>query len=342
MRSHKNYFLIIFTAIFMLLFTACEMEYNFASSNQLRRKDAKKFIIEKEVVEPIKKLDINARISDIELLPADDYYVEIDYMYWEDEPEYSIKDGVLSFIDKKSFPNSYTIDFNLHNNIRIYLPEDALLDYMTISTSNGDITASGFISKDLDFTLSYGDLTLEKATTSKADITLSCGKSAITDVSIGKLEYVNSYGNAEFKNINTADIKLPDNATYDYTHISMSCGNSNINSLISSSVDVTNSYGDIICKEVTADGAKMNLSCGDFKINNSDIKDIDISNSYGNANLSLTGSEKDYDLDLETSYGDIEVDGKSYDEHLQRDNKGTRVINATLSSGDVEVIFKQE
>jgi DUF4097 and DUF4098 domain-containing protein YvlB len=53
-----------------------------------------------------------------------------------------------------------------------------------------------------------------------------------------------------------------------------------------------------------------------------------------------SGPASDYALDLDTSYGKVKVDGDNYDEHLKRNEDGSKSIKANLSSGDVTVDFK--
>jgi DUF4097 and DUF4098 domain-containing protein YvlB len=298
------------------------------------------FNIEKSVVDPITQIVIHTGMAEVELIPADDFYVEIDFMYWEEEPEYSLKDGKLYFDDSDAFPNSYSINFNLDNSIKIYLPEDADLSSLVINNSSGDVSLAGFAAEDMTVTVSYGNFTMKEAAAAEADITLSSGSSKISDFQVGEMDFTNSYGNAKFTNINTGNPLMTEDVTYDSINITMSSGNVNILGLNSSSVDISNSYGDVTCEEVVADEFEAGLSSGNFELLQSDINDIDVKDSYGDVTLNLAGPASDYALDLNTSYGKIKVGDKSYEEHLIVENDGTRTILADLSSGDVKVSFK--
>lgn len=322
------------------ILTGCSFSYVMNSANRLERSDAKDFTVEKSEVEPITKVDIHTRIADVEFVQADSFFVEIHYLYWEEKPEYEIKDGALFFDDRDAFPDSYSIDFNLHNTIIVYLPKDSAMEYVSIENSSGDVDITGFAAEDLDVTVSYGNLTMKEASASAADITLSSGTSKMTDFNVGKLDFTNSYGNAKFTNINIANVNLPKGASCDECSINMSSGSVDIDGMYAPTIDIRNSYGNVTCDKFQADTAKFNLSSGDLLINNGDINSAEVVDSYGDVTMRLPGPAADYSLDLDTSYGKIKVDGDSYEEHVKLDGDGSKSISADLSSGDVIVDFK--
>ncbi len=113
-----------------------------------------------------------------------------------------------------------------------------------------------------------------------------------------------------------------------------------MNNLVSNSLEIENSYGNITGKELSVGDFDSNLSSGDLTVTESIVEDIDIENSYGNVTLSLNGIAEDYMLDLNTSYGKIDVDNTSYEAHLIRENGGNKKIKASLSSGDLKLNFE--
>lgn len=332
---------VLFTLLSAALFTGCGVRYIMnGNTNYLRKDDGIDFTIDKSIVEPLTLIEIHTGMAEVELIPSDDFYVEIDYMYWEEEPEYTLENGKLYFNDSNSFPNSYSINFNLDNKIKIYLPEVAALTGLQIENSSGDVTLAGFVAEDLEITVSYGDLTIKEAAASTADLTLSSGTSKITDFQVGELDFTNSYGNARFTNINTGEALLPATVTFDQFNLSMSSGDVDIKGLVCNSIEITDSYGNVSFEEVTATEADINLSSGNFEVSQSELQQIDTENSYGNVTLDLKGSASDYSFDLNTSYGNIKLEEKSYEEHLIIENDGTKKITADLSSGDVKVDFE--
>ncbi len=331
--------LALFIVIGITLMTGCGFTYVINATNRLDRDDAKEFKVEKTEVAPITNIDIQTSIAEVELIEAEQFYVEIDYLYWDEKPEYSFENGELHFDDSDCYPNSYSINFNLDNYIRIYLPKNSNLKNISIEDSSGDVNITGFIADKLDVTVSYGDFTMKEAAAADADITLSSGTSRISDFQVSELEYTNSYGNATFTDINTTSLRLPEGTIWEFVDVTMSSGDVEIKDLNSNSIDITNSYGDITMDTLTADNLELNLSSGDCEIIKGDAVMMDISNSYGDVTLGLLGASSDYSLDLDTSYGKIRVGENHYEDHVNTRGKGAGKIKAELSSGDITIAF---
>ncbi len=334
----RSLLLLLLLVIFFV--TGCSYSHTFNTARELNRKDAKEFIINQSVAGPLKEIRIDTRLADIELLPGDDYYVEIDYLYWEEAPEYSVENGVLIFDDEDTLPESYSIHFKLSNVIRVYLPKDTLTDLIDVSTDSGNIDTEGFLAKKVDLATSYGNLSIKNAAAVNAEVVLSSGNSTIKDFNAGTLNYTNSYGKAEFTNINTTDTPLPDGSAYDSFKATLSSGNLNLEGMRFPSASITDSYGDISCEDILIENLNVNLSSGNLKLSKADVLEADLKNSYGNVDVTLVGTESDYQLDLDTSYGSIRVGSETFDGHLQRHNDGARKIKAGLSSGDITVSYQ--
>ena len=340
--KNKKITLLLISTLFVILLNGCNSNsrYHFTNTNELKKEDAKNFIIEKSKIDTLSKIVISTRIGNIEFIEDDDYYIEIDYNYWKDEPDYKIEDGILTFSDKNTLPNSYSINYSIDNVIRVYLPGSANPEQINIETSSGDVSISSFATNKLDIKVSYGDLIIENAAAVKAKINLSSGKTKISDFNVGTLTYSNSYGNATFTDINSGTISLPTTSQNDFIEINMSSGQCSINGLQSDSLSINNSYGDVTCKNLIVNELTSSLSSGDLTISKSAIKDAKIKNSYGDVELSLTGKAEDHSLDLKTSYGSIKVDGRKYDNQLTRENNGANHISAKLSSGNIDISFE--
>ncbi len=323
------------------LLSGCSVRFSSSgwNTNFLKKEEAKEYILKKTQVEPISSIEISTRIADVELIEADDYYVEIDYLYWLAEPEYSLKNGKLSFNDNRIMPNSYSINFSINNVIRIYLPEAAALEKLNIKSASGDVSAASFAADDMNIDVAYGDLTVKKASAGDADITLASGNSRISEFQVSRLSFTNSYGEAFFGRINSDPSLLPEGRTCDSIDITMSSGDIDMEELTVKSLEIKNSYGDITCEKINAEIFDMELSSGNLEVSDSDLADTDIDSSYGNVSLRLKGEAKDYSLDIDTSYGNITVDGKKYDGPVNINSNGSRSLNADLNSGDIRISF---
>ncbi len=327
---------IIFTGIVL---TGCEYSLSFSNTTRYSMADTKELKIEKTKVEALKRINIDSRIGDIEFIKSDDFYIEIDYWYFLEKPEYKTDNGILEFDDYRSFPQSYNLDFSMKNTIKIYLPEKADLERIDIKAASGDISLSDFLADQLKVSVAYGDLELINAEVIAADISMASGSSEISDFNMESLAYSNSYGEAGFKNINVKATDHNPDPAKSCMKISMASGDGTFDTVTGRTLDISNSYGNISCTAMVMEQLDADLSSGNLKVTDSSVGNLDLSNSYGDVILQLKGDARDYKLDLGTSYGSIEVEGKSYDGHLRRENGGVNSISADLSSGDIVLMF---
>ncbi len=339
-KLRRNLFILLCIMATVSFLSGCFNNFSQYSANVLRKEDAKKFTIEKSSVEAITQISISTRVAEVELIEADNYYVQVDYLYWDKEPEYSIENGKLHFDDTDTMPDNYSINFNLNNVIKIYLPKNAPLDSLELDLSSGNASLSGFIATDMDLNLSYGDLTLGNAAAASAKLDLSSGDCTLNDFQAGTFDYVNSYGQSDFTNINTGTSILPSDTVFETFQVNVSSGDITIDGLLSDSVTLNNSYGNITCSKVNADQFTAKLSSGDIRISKSEINSLDLTDSYGDADISLPGTKADYKLNLKTSYGNIKVGTESYDKSVSINSTGKRSLSASLSSGNITVSFK--
>ncbi|MGB8452207.1 MAG: DUF4097 family beta strand repeat-containing protein [Anaerocolumna sp.] len=339
-KTKINVVLLITLIVTSIFLAGCEYSFSFNNTNQLKAEDAKEFKVEKTSVEPIQQININAKLGDIEFIEDDNYYVEIDYRYFEEEPDYKWEGGTLTFDDFKSFPNSYSISFSIKNTVKIYLPKDAYLERIKIAAASGDVALSNFLADKLNVSVAYGDFDMKKSSAAEANISMASGNSDIRDFNVEKLDFSNSYGDAEFTNINTGATVTGSKYSNCGIKVSMASGNCVFDSLTGKTLDISNSYGSIKCKGLFIKEFDSDLSSGNLTVSGSAVDDLDISNSYGDVTLELKGDSKEYMLDLNTSYGSIDIDGKHYDSHLTRENNGHKNISADLSSGDIGLKFE--
>ncbi len=326
----------LIAVILTVLLTGCGSRYIINNTHVLKKADSQQFIIQKTATEPMKSIDISTASADVMIIPSDGYYVEIDYTYWEEEPEYTIENGALTFNDRYCFPDSYSINFNLKNYIKIYVPSDTDLNRIKLDNASGNVNIAGFRTDQLKANISYGNFTVEKAAAVTSEFNLSSGECSIRDFQSDSLDLSNSYGNCHFNNVNQE--KTADNLSR--IDISMSSGSLDMKGIESNSVVVTNSYGNVEISDMTANDFSASLSSGNITMKGVDISDILISDSYGSASLNLSGAEDDYKFDLNTSYGAIKVGSNSYESNAVIGQNGARKVKADLSSGDITVKFK--
>ena len=90
---------------------------------------------------------------------------------------------------------------------------------------------------------------------------------------------------------------------------------------------ISNDYGECEIENMTVRSLEARLDDGDFKVSKGHAANLDINNEYGDVILGMSEKLDAYDLDLETEYGRIEVQGypemsNSDDEARFKSNNG--------------------
>ncbi len=304
-------------------------------------KSNKVFSLEKTKIDKFSKADLDIEYADVSFVESDDYYIE--YYYNSDsEPDYKVENGKLSFRDSnKAGVGVYNFDISFfsyksaENKVVVYIPKAAYFDDVLIKVASGDVNVEGMNTAMLTLKNSFGDIEMVQIAADTANIELSSGKLTVNGLDSKEYTIKNSFGNVSLDGVNTNSL-----FTDTYGEIELSSGNLEINKLFTDTLKIENSYGNIAMKDIDTKELTGDLSSGDFLINNGSLKNAVIDSEFGDIELNLKGNEKEYALDLETSFGDITrndyQEGDSYNNH----NDSTDAISVSAGSGDIELNFK--
>lgn len=294
----------------------------------------------------INKVNISTNLCDIEIIKSDGYYIEYSYIGENTKESHRVENGELIYEEPDS-NNTWNISYfnfgdynnsNTQNYIKLYIPEDASFEDFTINSSSGDVNLSNFDTNTLSIDASYGDVSLKNINTSTSTITLSSGDSSIEDFKVQTLDYSNSYGDANFKRINSSDHPQTTNADDNIT-LSLSSGDISMDKVNTNSLTIDNSYGDVSLNNINTNSFSNELSSGSLDITSSFLGNMDIYNSYGDVDISLSSPITSYDYDITCDFGDIEVDGREFENEVHSLNNHTYTIKINVSSGDVDLDF---
>ena len=101
------------------------------------------------------------------------------------------------------------------------------------------------------------------------------------------------------------------------------------------------SVGDTDVNDSNIGRLKCDSSVGDCTVADSAIGNCIIDTSTGDIDIGIKGDKEGYSYDLATSTGDIDVDGREYDDdHNVSSGSGKNMIKAHTSVGDINVSFQ--
>lgn len=254
--------------------------YDRKTRKPLEKKERQAFVREKNAVEPFSEFDIQLKYTDLEVFPADDYYVEYK-LYDLEAPVYSVEEGSLTFLEgerQESGQGSGTYFFWMGNTglgweaepqnpkgyVKLYLPADAYVSRATVWSDYGDFTA--------------GNLEIEDF-----DINLTCGNVEMDGWQGQRMNMYLRNGTVRVKN----GIEAKESCT------------------------LASQYGNVEIGSFYAPEGKLTLRNGNLEAGIKDGTQLAAENYYGDVRLRTEGELKECDFDLSTEYGEVKGDYKN-------------------------------
>lgn len=257
--------------------------------------------MEKTKIDAFDAVDINVDYADIEISPADGYYLEYQLQGENKEPEYTVKDKKLTFLDKST--GSFQVDFTFFsftsddnaNYVKLYLPEDIYMKMIKLSTGSGDVEIHDSIQGDeLMIDDDYGDVSINAFEGKKLEVNLGSGEMEAGRLISDSLKVNDDYGSVQIKELK--------------------CG----------SADITMGSGDVELEKAEFDQIKIHDDYGDVTVGLlQDIKkySMDLVTEYGeielpdNSGFSTDDSGAEYrttdgtdgEIEVRADSGDIEM-----------------------------------
>lgn len=287
-------------------------------------------------LEQINEIDINTSYFNILFEKSNYYGIEIISYDGDNKINWDVQDGKLT-INETSENNFriFSFDFGfLDNNkssyIKIYLPKDIKLNLLSIYSKNSDISLSNLDVQELNLENKYGKTVLEKMQIDHMQVLVNNGDFSSQNIIANKINLDSEYGNVIMKQLDTNLLQLE-----------LKNGNLKLNDISSKTSTLKSKYGNIIGKSINfinnyieSKNGKIDLS-GDFSGNSEFVS------TYGDIILNVTQEKEYYNLDLNTKYGDIILDGD-----INEDNKMSQIgqnndmkLKLTTKSGNISLCF---
>ncbi len=258
-------------------------------------------------------IDIDISAAEVTVVEGDGYKVKY-ALYGNVEPTISVDDKKLSM---KTEIESGTFSLDLFGNdpekenpyVEITVPAGKKFETVNICTNAGDINLDGYEITTLMVQSNAGNSDLKNLSVGSIDLDLNYGKVKIVDTEATDVSVKASAGNAEISGL------IADSATFD-----MNCGEL-----------------DVLTSELGRLEAKQNL--GKVKVDETKIDNIDIEADAGDVSLGLIGEKADYYFDIDSSAGDITVDGEKKENDYNANSGKDKTIKIETNAGSVSIDF---
>lgn len=261
-------------------------------------------------LEEFDELELKVGSYDFDMVQGDEYKVE----YYTRECSIPIitQNGKKLKLEQ---PTNAGLDFGLwlSNPQREYV-------ILTVPAGEDVYELSGHISSG---TSNFEDINL------KGELTVSSGDTRIEGSKTGEDMFVK---------LSSGDLVV-ENCAFDGFTVKMSSGDTAFTDVTASAIDYEISSGDCEWERVSAPVIKGHMSSGELNGVEMQFDELDAEQNSGDLKLEVSGSAKDYRIDLDKSSGDVEIDGKEYDDDGIYNESGSKEIKVKVLSGDVNIEF---
>ncbi|WP_343250620.1 DUF4097 family beta strand repeat-containing protein [Diplocloster hominis] len=298
--------------------------------------------LEKTRIDAFENVKLTVNYGDIQVVPSDGYYLEYSLTGDEKGPAYKVENGTLTFreIQEKAGPVYSFFSYGPIGNVydpkgndylKLYVPKDVYLKNVEIVGSDGEFVWDGSVKTDwLSADISYGDMKVSDVQGKQVELNSADGKIEVTNCTAETLNIYNAYGDTSISQVDVQNLTAE-----------ISDGKLSMEQIKADNTDINNSYGRIKGKSISGNIWTVYQSDGDCRLDEADIQDLKVESSYGDVELNMLGAEDDYDYDLRSEYGSVNLNGYHRDEELRLRNKADRVIRVDSSDGKI-VINTQE
>ncbi|MDR1589364.1 MAG: DUF4097 domain-containing protein [Oscillospiraceae bacterium] len=263
-------------------------------------------------IEGVRSVRVDAVGADVEFFPARDFGFEI--FTYDGEPEWSLSGGVLTVREFASGFRLFNFAFTALRGggytayIKLYYPEDAPLDELSVSSVSGDVVFPG----------------ADGAVRSAAFETTSGGIS-VESLATGTLTLKTVSGNIRTRGV-----------TSDKARLETSSGDSELE-LFSGGLEGKTVSGNIDVSAVSLYG-RLDSTSGDVTVS-AEEADLEIATVSGGVVFTSPAREEDISYDVETVSGNITVNGRGLGKYAQSPRGGRFGIDVNTVSGDVKITF---
>lgn len=296
------------------------------------------------------EININTDQCSIEFLPSDHYRVEIYYHYWKKVPDFSVKNGKLTFDSSDTKPEGYAPETAPKDYIRIYYPKGSVFKDIIINAAYTDISGKELSVDYFSLEDVYSSTLLEGLTIEEAKINQCYSSGIIRNSYIGVFDYNGSFDDIKLQQINPltdgivdgsegVDTKKNNDFIIGKFNIVSSGGNFEAVELSCKSLFIEKTHQNLILKKIHAEDMKLTGLYSTVSIDSLEIKQMKIDNCYSDINLSLMKRRKEYNYDIDLSFSSIMLKGKTYEKSFDENNNSDSTVTAGITYGTMSMTY---
>jgi len=285
-----------------------------------------------ETLDEIKNIRIDAGSSDIEIVIGDTFGIDLygNNLEWL----WSYENGSLVIWHDKG-TRFQIMNINIfppynNNYVRVYIPEDAVLDFVTVIAGSGDIKINGVTTDSITASTRTGEVKLNNIISEHIQVEMSSGNLVSENINTRSMVYNNSTGDGIFKTVNAETIMIQGRS-----------GDLRFTDCLFDEIGIINTTGSIHATNLTSMRASINNRSGDIRLSGTFTGESIIQATTGDIVISTSLGREEYSYDISLRTGSITFDGERLRDQsaVTSGNTAENHMKLTTTSGDIKVEF---
>lgn len=344
------------------------------NSPNIEKRQGCRYVKETKELEAFTGIDADTDFGDL-VIEASDHY-GISYNVPEDcEFSVNVEDGMLKVVKKTRAVLGIQGNFvvigsgNLQRQweeeyITIYVPAGAEFDTVRLADGSGEVAAKDITAQSLTVEAGFGNVELEQISGGEARILLESGKLTMSGLTYDSLTIEDQFGEAVLADIRSetseitmesGDFKAEASELGELVLVQkfgavrlcdVSCGEAKITSesgeirlegVTAAAFDVKSSFGDVEGEAVSAAGGTFELESGACILRSLDIPTLSIDSDFGDVKLTLASAVAEYMFDLDTEFGDVEIDHRDMGSAYRSLETREKSVVVRCDSGNIRI-----
>lgn len=250
------------------------------------------YLVESKELQAFKNVNIEADLNNIEIIPSDQYKLDLKYKKDYINIKYKIENETLSIKEEKIKRDTYNLEYykkNKDSSIRIYIPEGTKLNNLIISSNISNLYLNELNVDNMDLSCDTGNINIDKCKVEKLNIITATG-----GINANELDSLDSKFKSNMGNINILNSSIKENL-----ELSNNLGHTKFKGEISGNINVSNNLGNIeLDIDKNEDEYNYNLK--------SDSGNIIINDEVKSRKF-IKNNKSKFDMNLKCNSGDINL-----------------------------------
>jgi DUF4097 and DUF4098 domain-containing protein YvlB len=277
----------------------------------------------------IKNISVDVDRAEVQFMPSDQLGVKIGYSGEANRITYQVSEDTLTISGSGHTGAVFSFGAFRSAQVIVYLPEDLLLETVSVYNGSGDVQINGLSAEKLDVVCDLGDVDLEQVSATFLSVSNDAGDTSLTTTSVQLLSVEMSLGDLELEKITSEQVNCIDVDSGDITMTECDLGD-----ILEMNCDL----GSIQGENITTSSFYAECDTGDIDLSGSITGKTDLNCDLGSVSLDVNGRKNDYSYQLETELGTVQVDNEKGNAYQTGDTSNS--IRVMVDTGDIELNFR--